>query len=267
MQEPASVLFSVMNMVAHLRGGKYLMRKISKSHPMRGYYRVWTFVNVNAWLWSSVFHTRGEPSWIRHRLWRSTEEIGKDVPRTEKLDYFSAALAIVYSVFMAVVRLFHLYKISSHQTSLTKSPPAPTPGRRRQVVLLMWGYICLFTLLAHVFYLTVLPRFDYTYNMAFNITLAALYSLLWLCYSLPISLIRRYPYSPPSYRPAFAWKPGAIVLLTACAMSLELLDFPPWNRILDAHALWHLSTVPIVLMWYNFFADDSLDEGWRGGRL
>ena len=47
-----------------------------------------------------------------------------------------------------------------------------------------------------------------------------------------------------------------------CAMSLELLDFPPIGRILDAHALWHAATVPIGEMWYNFLIEDALDEGW-----
>lgn len=58
-QEPASVLFSLLNMVAHIRGGKKLQQKISKEHPMRPYYVTFTWFNINLWVWSSVFHTRG----------------------------------------------------------------------------------------------------------------------------------------------------------------------------------------------------------------
>lgn len=51
------------------------------------------------------------------------------------------------------------------------------------------------------------------------------------------------------------------------AMSLELLDFPPLGRILDAHALWHAATVPIGVLWYDFLIEDALDDGWRPIKL
>jgi hypothetical protein len=43
-------------------------------------------------------------------------------------------------------------------------------------------------------------------------------------------------------------------------------DFPPWGRVVDAHALWHLATVPIAVMWYDFLVLDALDDGWWRGR-
>lgn len=58
-QEPASVLFSVLNLWAHWRGGKGLRRRISKEHPMRPYYIGFTVISLNMWVWSAVFHTRG----------------------------------------------------------------------------------------------------------------------------------------------------------------------------------------------------------------
>jgi hypothetical protein len=45
------------------------------------------------------------------------------------------------------------------------------------------------------------------------------------------------------------------------AMSLELLDFPPLLQAVDAHALWHLSTVPIAYLYYRFQREDALDSG------
>ena len=59
MQEPASVASSLLNLWAHARGASKLRSKISETHPMRSYYLTWSLVSINAWIWSSVFHTRG----------------------------------------------------------------------------------------------------------------------------------------------------------------------------------------------------------------
>jgi hypothetical protein len=65
------------------------------------------------------------------------------------------------------------------------------------------------------------------------------------------------------YRPKFVYQPVIFVILTMVAMSLELLDFPPWRRILDAHALWHFSTIALIPFWYSFLIQDAVDDGWR----
>ena len=59
-QEPASVLFSLANLYVHVRGMRLLGRKVPLTHPMLNYYTAWSLVNINAWTWSTVFHTRGE---------------------------------------------------------------------------------------------------------------------------------------------------------------------------------------------------------------
>lgn len=59
MQEPASVLFSVLNLIAHVRGAALVRNKVPDGHPMKPFYLAWAFVGVNAWIWSAVFHTRG----------------------------------------------------------------------------------------------------------------------------------------------------------------------------------------------------------------
>jgi len=53
------------------------------------------------------------------------------------------------------------------------------------------------------------------------------------------------------------------VALTIAATTFEVFDFPPWYRVIDAHALWHLSTVPLVVFWWTFLIEDTLDEGWK----
>jgi hypothetical protein len=62
MQEPASVVFSLMNLLVHLRGWRRISGCIHKAHPMRAYYRRWAVISLNAWVWSAVFHTRGAHS-------------------------------------------------------------------------------------------------------------------------------------------------------------------------------------------------------------
>lgn len=60
MQEPASVLFSLLNLRAHVKGLTHLQRRVPQSHPMQSYYVAWCLISINSWIWSAVFHTRGE---------------------------------------------------------------------------------------------------------------------------------------------------------------------------------------------------------------
>jgi len=209
---------------------------------MKPYYITWSLISINAWLWSSVFHTR-------------------DLPWTEKMDYFSAALSILYALYYTVIRLFHLYAPKPRYRAVISSNWDNVDDLARKI----WSYVCAVIYLGHVSYLTLLPRFNYTYNMAFNIVLGLTHNLLWLAYSLPTSLtvIRRFRSRPKLYRPAFVNKAALLVGLMTAATALELFDFPPILRVIDAHALWHLSTVPMVMWWYNFMIQDATDDSWR----
>ncbi|CAE6474841.1 unnamed protein product [Rhizoctonia solani] len=228
MQEPASVLFSVLNLAVHAAGMRKILKEVPKHFHMRTLYLVWSGLAVNAWVWSSVFHTR-------------------DTPITEMLDYFSAGLVILYSLFFTVVRLFHLRP--------------PTPNSPSSPAYTLWALLCGLLYLGHISYLTLLPRFDYAYNMAANLIVGLIHNALWLLY--PWGSIRLFPGQDKHYRPSFSSRPAMFVLLTTLATSLELFDFPPWGRIIDAHALWHLATVPITPLWYDFLVKDALDSGWR----
>lgn len=59
MQEPASVLFSLLNFWVHLRGYKATSRSVSDGHPMKRFIILYSIVSMNAWIWSAIFHTRG----------------------------------------------------------------------------------------------------------------------------------------------------------------------------------------------------------------
>ncbi|KAJ7494395.1 Per1-like protein [Mycena galericulata] len=247
MQEPASVAFSLLNFWTHVRGLAKVRRDIPDSHPMKMYYIVWSFTGLNAWIWSAVFHTR-------------------DNSITEKLDYFSAALTILYALYYTVVRLFHLYP-TPRRTRLTLSNPHPLPIS--SPTHNAWSLLCIFVYLGHVSYLMLLPRFDYTYNIVFNMVIGLSHNALWLMYSLPasLSIIRRFPGRPKSYRPSFVTNAAVFVALTTAATALELFDFPPILRVIDAHSLWHLATAPIAVLWYGFLLEDARDESWRENRV
>lgn len=54
-------LNSTQNLSFHIRGALKVNRRIPSGHPMKRYYFGFAAVSVNAWIWSSVFHTRGPP--------------------------------------------------------------------------------------------------------------------------------------------------------------------------------------------------------------
>jgi post-GPI attachment to proteins factor 3 len=174
------------------------------------------------------------------------------------LDYFSAALAILYALYMAVVRLFHLY-------SGTRAFPG-RPGKRP--LFHAWRALTALTYVAHIAYLGFAERFDYTYNVVFNLVVGLGHHALWLMFALPGSApFARFANMPPAYRPAYAGTAALVVALTTAASMLELFDFPPWRRVVDAHALWHLATAPLAVMWYDFLLTDAQDAGWKGQKL
>lgn len=167
----------------------------------------------------------------------------------------------MYALYAVVIRTFHLYAGSNSGPTPSASPSQSSPAPALKPLTIA----CLIAYIGHVTYLSVLPRFDYTYNMAFNIGLGLVHNFLWVIYSLPSSrsLLPRFPFRLKNYRPAFVNKAFVFVLLTTAATALELFDFPPWRFVIDAHALWHLSTVPITKFWYDFLVEDALDDGWR----
>lgn len=89
-------------------------------------------------------------------------------------------------------------------------------------------------------YLSV-GKFNYSFNMMVNIATGSVGALGWFVWC---HLVRnRRPYFRRILR---------FYVLFAMAMCLELLDFPPILWTLDAHALWHLATVPLVPLYYEW---------------
>uniref|UniRef100_A0A3P8T0P6 Post-GPI attachment to proteins factor 3 n=1 Tax=Amphiprion percula TaxID=161767 RepID=A0A3P8T0P6_AMPPE len=205
-EEPASALASLLNGLACLLMLLRYRSTVPRQSPMYHTINAFSLVSLNAWLWSTVFHTR-------------------DTYLTEKMDYFCATAVILYSIYLCCVR---------------------TLGLRRPGVSSMVGVLLILAFTSHVSYLTFVS-FDYGYNMAANATIGMVNLLWWLCWCWQNR--RTLPYW---------WKCGLVVLLLHGLALLELLDFPPLLWVLDAHAVWHLSTIPVHFLFYSFLIDDSL---------
>lgn len=53
------------------------------------------------------------------------------------------------------------------------------------------------------------------------------------------------------------WKLLFVVFGGGLAMLLEIYDFPPYRGLVDAHALYHATTVPLTYLWWSFIRDDA----------
>ena len=148
MQEPFSVIFSLLNYLAHDAGVAQLRQRIPASYPLRRYYLLFGYFGLASWIFSMGFHTR-------------------DFALTEKLDYFAAGASVLYGLYFTPIRIFRLDK--------------QTP--QRQSVLRAWTGLCICLYLAHITYLTCWS-WDYTYNMAANVAVGIVQNLLWSGYSV-----------------------------------------------------------------------------------
>lgn len=145
-QEPFSVLFSLLNGYAHYRGLRSLRRELPHHYALRSYYHTFAYAGLFCWFWSAVFHTR-------------------DFVFTERMDYFGAGANVLYGLYYCPIRVFRLYR----------------PQFRAH--LRLWGYVCLAAYLAHVGFL-LFVRWDYTYNMAANVAVGTASNVLWTYFSI-----------------------------------------------------------------------------------
>jgi hypothetical protein len=161
----------------------------------------------------------GMVSWASSMIFHT-----RDFKFTEELDYFAAGASVLYGLYYAVIRIFRL----------------DLGGKRTKSLLRMWTILCASLFAAHVIYLKVFD-WDYTYNMTANVVVGVVQNAMWSFFS--------YQKYKKSGRVWAIW-PGLVVAWLILAMSLELLDFPPWGGYLDAHSLWHLGTVgPTIIMY------------------
>lgn len=147
----------------------------------------------------------------------------RDFELTELLDYTFAYSMVLATLWVTILRVFH-------RNSLTFK--------------LIVSLIAIFYFLNHFAYLSA-KRFDYLYNMKANILTGVMSTAIWIIW-----------YFVNRKKKNYAWKIVLFVVLTFASLLLELKDFPPVFWTFDAHSLWHLTTVPLTILFYSFVIDD-----------
>lgn len=142
-QEPASVLFSLLNLLSHAVMLRRFLRAVPTHAPMFAVWTAYALTAINAWLCSIVFHAR-------------------DLHATEKMDYLSAFAFVVFSLCAFCFRL-----LSPHGGWRVTLPAAAAVG------------LIAIAAARHVYFMAFV-HFDYGYNMLVNVSLGVFNSGCWI---------------------------------------------------------------------------------------
>ncbi|KAJ1395806.1 Per1-like [Sesbania bispinosa] len=156
-------------------------------------------------------------SWFWSAIFHS-----RDFELTEKLDYSSAVALLGYSLILAILRSCNI--------------------RNEATRVMIFAPLISFVT-THLLYLN-LYNLDYGWNMIVCVVMAVAQLTIWAVWA------------SVSHHPS-CWKVWFVVLAGGLAMLLEIYDFPPYQGLLDAHALWHAMTVPLTFLWWSFIKDDA----------
>eukprot|EP00262_Sarcandra_glabra_P011847 TRINITY_DN2929_c0_g1_i1.p1 TRINITY_DN2929_c0_g1~~TRINITY_DN2929_c0_g1_i1.p1 ORF type:complete len:349 (-),score=33.73 TRINITY_DN2929_c0_g1_i1:290-1336(-) len=146
----------------------------------------------------------------------------RDVELTEKLDYSSAVALLGYSLILAILRTFNV---------------------RDEAARVMVAAPLLAFVTTHILYLNFY-KLDYGLNMKVCVAMGLAQLLLWAIWAV----LTRHP---------SRFKCLVVVVGGGLAMLLEIYDFPPYKGFIDAHALWHATTIPLTYLWWSFIKDDA----------
>ncbi|OIW21125.1 hypothetical protein TanjilG_29781 [Lupinus angustifolius] len=156
-------------------------------------------------------------SWFWSAIFHS-----RDVDLTEKLDYSSAVVLLGYSLLVAILRSFNI---------------------RDEATRVMVAAPLIAFVTTHVMFINFYTL-DYGWNMIVCVVMAVAQLAIWAVWAG----VSRHP---------SRWKLWLVVFAGGLAMLLEIYDFPPYEGLLDAHALWHATTIPLTYIWWSFIRDDA----------
>ncbi|GMH07973.1 hypothetical protein Nepgr_009813 [Nepenthes gracilis] len=170
--------------------------------------------------YTSLWHIYGllsMNSWFWSAVFHS-----RDVDLTEKLDYSSAVALLGYSLIVAILRSFNI--VDEAARVMVAAP------------------LVAFTV-THILYLNFY-KMDYGWNLRVCVILAVAQLLIWVIWAG----MTRHP---------LRRKLWLVVIGGGLAMLLEIYDFPPYHGYVDAHALWHATTIPLTYIWWSFIKGDA----------
>eukprot|EP01025_Chloroclados_australasicus_P026479 TRINITY_DN26338_c0_g1_i9.p2 TRINITY_DN26338_c0_g1~~TRINITY_DN26338_c0_g1_i9.p2 ORF type:complete len:254 (-),score=18.33 TRINITY_DN26338_c0_g1_i9:251-1012(-) len=142
----------------------------------------------------------------------------RDVNFTEKMDYIFADISVAVLLVAAFVRI----------TGDTVGSVTRVAG----ISIIIGG-------VTYHLYRMLYVDFDYGFNIKVNVCLGILQSVAWLIWV--------YFVNHPGRQTMYLF-----LVLVNVSLLLEILDFPPLQGYLDAHALWHLVTIPLIALFYRF---------------
>jgi len=151
----------------------------------------------------------------------------RDLILTERLDYFFAGATVLSGLHALIIRVFRFDLKPWKKLWTTR--------------------ICLLMYIYHFIKLNL--NWSYTYNMQANITIAILQYLLLIILS--------YQHFINNYWKKSLWlTPLGLILSVIFGMSFEIFDFINLKYQIDAHAIWHLTTILPGFWLYKFFYQD-----------
>lgn len=139
MQEPASVVFSLLNAFVHIKMMRKFRAKVKPGSPLFWLWHLFFVVCLHAWLWSAIFHYR-------------------DFVFTEFLDYACSFSLLLMNLYLVSIRLLH-NKVSKYA-----------------LIVITVAFIMFLT--KHVAYLSKRP-IDYDYNIKLNVAIGTISGLSW----------------------------------------------------------------------------------------
>jgi len=145
-QEPASTLFSILNLLSNYFFGYRKLRQTLRRgvHPLYSMWMSFCLISINAWIWSTVFHAR-------------------DKPLTEIFDYIGAISLIFAQFICCIIRIAFR-----------------TPFQQISYKISLFFFIFF---LYHSYYLLFI-KMDYGYNMTVNVLIGLLNVICWLLWSV-----------------------------------------------------------------------------------
>lgn len=166
------------------------------------FWLLYAILGMNAWIWSTVFHTR-------------------DVRWTEVMDYLSAVTFVVLSTPVGIIRTLNLRTLPTQALAFLPS---------------------VIFLLQHYYYMLYI-KFDYGWNTLSSILAGAIGTCFWIYWIV-------------KHKRKYSWR----IIFTQVSLwlfaSLEIFDFSPFYDLMDAHAIWHGSTIHLAFIWYHFVLQD-----------
>lgn len=146
----------------------------------------------------------------------------RDVDLTEKLDYSSAVAVLGFSLIVAILRAFNVREEASR-------------------VMVAAPLIAFVT--THILYLNFY-QLDYGLNMKVCGGIGVAQLLLWVVWAGVTNHPSR-------------WKVWVVMVGASLAIIVDIYDFPPYRGLVDAHAVWHATTIPLSYLLWSFVRDDS----------